>query len=83
MTDRKQRRVSDNFTRASAVIQADKSVMSDGCKSLVLQDFAKLFEEYFELNGMPEMDVVCERGVYKVNVRFEADRVKKFNVLKG
>ena len=56
--------------------------MSDGCKSLVLQDFAKTFGEYFELNGLPDMEIVCERGVYKVTVSFEADRVKKFNVLK-
>ena len=56
--------------------------MSDGCKSLVLQDFAKTFGEYFELNGLPDMDIVCDKGVYKVTVAFEADRVKKFNVLK-
>ncbi|MBQ8885542.1 MAG: hypothetical protein IJY62_04160 [Clostridia bacterium] len=79
----KTRRVSDNFARASNVIQSDKSVMSDGCQSLVLQDFAKLFGEYFDLNGAPKMEIVCERGVYRVTVRFEADRVKKFNVLKG
>ncbi len=76
------RRVRDNFERTNSVIQSDKSVMSDGCKALVLQDFAKTFEEYFELNGLPDMTIVCEKGVYKVNVTFEADRVKKFNVLK-
>lgn len=76
------RKIRDNFARANNVIQSDKSVMSEGCKSLVLQDFAKTFEEYFELNGLPEMEIVCEKGVYKVSVAFEADRVKKFNVLK-
>lgn len=45
------RKIRDNFARANNVIQSDKSVMSEGCKSLVLQDFAKTFEEYFELNG--------------------------------
>ena len=76
------RKVRDNFARTNNVIQSDKSVMSDGCKSLVLQDFARVFEEYFELNGLPEMEIVFDRGVYKVSVTFEADRVKKFNVLK-
>lgn len=76
------RKIRDNFTRTNSVIQSDKSIMSDGCKSLVLQDFAKTFEEYFELNGLPEMEIVCEKGVYKVSLSFEADRVKKFNVLK-
>ena len=76
------RKVRDNFARTNNVIQSDKSVMSDGCKSLVLQDFARIFEEYFELNGLPEMEIVFDRGFYKVSVTFEADRVKKFNVLK-
>ena len=76
------RKINDNYARTNNVIQSDKSVMSDGYKSLVLQDFAKTFGEYFELNGLPDMEIVCERGVYKVTVSFEADRVKKFNVLK-
>ena len=76
------RKLKDNFERTNSVIQSDKSVMSDGCKSLVLQDFAKTFGEYFELNGLPDMDIVFDKGVYKVTVGFEADRVKKFNVLK-
>ena len=71
------------FERANRLVQSDKSVMSEGCKTLVLQDFARIFEEYFDLNAPPQMEIVCERGVYKVSVRFEADRVKKFNVLKG
>lgn len=70
------KKIRDNFVRTNSVIQSDKSVMSDGCKALVLQDFAGIFEEYFELNGLPEMNIVCEKGVYKVSVTFEADRVK-------
>ena len=30
------RKLKDNFERTNSVIQSDKSVMSDGCKSLVL-----------------------------------------------
>lgn len=76
------KKIGDNFARTNRVIQSDKAVMSDGCKALVLQDFAEIFGEYFELNGLPEMEIVCEKGIYKVSVAFEADRVKKFNVLK-
>lgn len=76
------KKVKDNYARTSNVIQSDKSVMSDGCKSLVLQDFARMFEEYFELEGLPDMDIERDNGIYKVTVTFEADRVKKFNVLK-
>lgn len=72
----------DNFARTFNVIRSDKSAMSDGCKSLVLQDFARLFDEYFDLNGLPQMEIISEKGVYKVQISFEADRIKKFNVLK-
>ena len=73
----------DAFTRANNVIQADKSVMSEGCKALVLQDFAEKFNEYFELIGLPRMELTCKNGVYTVEMRFQAERIKKFNVLNG
>ena len=76
------RKIRDNYARPSKVIQSDKSVMSEGCKALVLQDFARMFGEYFELDGLPEMEIVREHGEYKVTVTFSADRVKQFNVLK-
>ncbi len=73
---------SADYARVTSVIQSDKSVMSDGCKMLVLQDFAKKIEEYFDLVGLPKMEIVFKKGVYEVNVSFRAERVKKFNVLK-
>mgnify|MGYP003290108847 CR=1 FL=1 len=39
-----------DFIRISNIIQADKSVMSDACKALVLHDFANKFQEYFMQN---------------------------------
>ena len=52
-----------DFIRISNVIQADKSVMSDGCKALVLQDFAEKFNEYFDLIGLPRMELSCKNGI--------------------
>ena len=72
----------NDFTRISNIIQADKSVMSEGCKALVLQDFAEKFSEYFDLIGLPRMDISCKNGAYTVCLTFEAERIKKFNVLK-
>ncbi|MBQ9728511.1 MAG: hypothetical protein IJV85_02835 [Clostridia bacterium] len=72
----------DAFTRVNNVIQADKSVMSEACKALVLQDFAEKFQEYFDLTGLPRMSLTCKNGTYGVTVCFEAERIKKFNVLK-
>lgn len=76
------RGVLDDFTRVNNVLQADKSVMSDGCKALVLQDFAEKFNEYFDLIGLPRMELSCKNGTYMVRLSFEAERIKKFNVLK-
>ena len=72
----------NDFTRINNVIQADKSVMSDACKALVLQDFAEKFNEYFDLMGLPRMELACKNGIYTVSLTFEAERIKKFNVLK-
>ena len=70
------------FARINNVIQADKSVMSEACKALVLQDLAEKLEEYFDVNGIPQMDIYCQNGTYFVGLNFQAERIKKFNVLK-
>ena len=74
--------MTEDFTRVNRVLQGDKSVMSDGCKALILQDFAEKFNEYFELIGLPRMELTCQNGVYTVRLAFDAERIKKFNVLK-
>ena len=71
-----------DYKRVNDVIQAYKSVMSDACKALVLQDFAEKFNEYFDLVGLPRMELTCKNGIYKIDMTFEAERIKKFNVLK-
>ena len=70
------------YMRVRNVIQADKSIMSDACKTLVLHDFANKFNEYFDLIGLPKMQISCKNGVYTVDVTFDAERIKKFHVLK-
>lgn len=75
-------KIGEQFLRIGQVIQSDKAVISDSCKSLVLQDFTTLLSEYFEISSPLEMDIVCENGIYRVQIRFDAERVKKFNVLK-
>lgn len=72
----------EEFERVNNLLQADKSVMTDACKSLVLQDFAEKFNEYFDLTGLPRMEISCKNGMYSVSVNFSAERIKKFNVLK-
>lgn len=68
--------------RVFEVIQSDKAVMSDGCRALIEQDLTRKLSEYFDMTTPANMQVVCERGIYRVAVTFEAERVKNFNVLK-
>ena len=75
-------RQTEEFTRVSRVLQSEKSVMSEACKALVLQDFADKFNEYFDLTGLPRMELNGKNGVYFVSITFEAERIKKFHVLK-
>ena len=70
------------YERVIKVIQTDKAVVSDGCKALVVKDVATKLNEYFELKNLPEMEVVYENGIYRVELKFDALRVKKFNVLR-
>lgn len=72
----------DRYTRISNVLQTDKSVMSEACKALVLQDFSEKFRDYFDLVGLPRLEMERKNGVYQISVSFEAERIKKFNVLK-
>ncbi len=72
----------EQFSRINSVIQADKSVMSEACKTLVLQDFSEKFNEYFDLIGLPRMETTYKNGEYTVEISFQAERIKKFNVLK-
>ena len=70
------------FGRINRLLQADKSVMSEGCKALMLQDLAEKLNEYFDLIGLPKMELICKNGIYFVAINFEAERIKRFNVLK-
>lgn len=76
------RELAEEFRRIQKVIQADKAVMSDACKSLVLQDFAEKFNEYFDLIGLPRMEISCKNGTFTVNIAFQAERIRQFNILR-
>ena len=73
---------SSQFKRVNDLIQADKSVMSESCKALVLRDFADKCNEYFDVVGLPKMELICKNGTYQIRLTFEAERIKKFHVLK-
>ena len=70
------------FDRAYGVLQADKTVMSEGCNALIVQDLERKLAEYFELAGTPVLTVLKERGEYFATIEFRAERIKHFQVLK-
>ena len=70
-----------NFDRAYGVLQADKTVMSENCKSLVTQDVERKLSEYFELSAPANMEIVKTDGVYRVRITFSAERIKHFQIL--
>ena len=76
------RELAEEFRRVQKVIQADKAVMSEACKSLVLQDYAEKFNEYFDLIGLPRMEIACKNGTFTVSIAFQAEGIKKFNILR-
>jgi hypothetical protein len=78
----KTRAKTTEYKRINDVIQADKSVMSESCKALILQDLAEKLEEYFDLTGLPQMDVYCQNGTYYISLNVQAERIKKFHVLR-
>ena len=75
-------RKDETLRRVNEVIQADKSVMSEACKALIIRDFAEQFNEYFDLIGLPKMSINYQNGEYDIELQFKAERIKKFNVLK-
>ena len=70
-----------NFEHAHKVIESEKSEISDGCKSLMLQDFTNTFSRYFELSDPPKMQLTPDGKGYDVRITFTASHIKKFNVL--
>jgi hypothetical protein len=71
-----------NFQRVFDVIQRDKSVIDEECKTLILRDLTEKLQEYFDFSEPPKLDVTVENGVYRVAVHFSAERVKGFYLLK-
>lgn len=78
----KAKKTTEDYARIHSVIQADKSLMSDACKALILQDFSEKCNEYFDVIGLPRLELTQRNGIYTVQITFEAERIKKFNVLK-
>ncbi len=72
----------ENFEQANRIIEGEKSVLSDGCRGLILQDISATLSRYFELSEQPKMTLSPAEKGFNVSVEFSAALIKKFNVLK-
>ena len=72
----------ENFEQANRIIEGEKSVLSDGCRGLILQDLSAALSRYFELSEQPEMTLTALEKGFGVTVKVSAALIKKFNVLK-
>ena len=70
------------FERAYGVLQADKRLMDEECKALMIRDFERKFSEYFELPSGTLVSMEKAGGKYRISITFEAERIKQFQVLK-
>ncbi len=71
-----------NFRRVFEVIERDKSVIDEECKTLILRDLTEKLRDYFDLSAQPQLSVTVEEGVYQIAVTFSAERIKGFYLLK-
>ena len=70
------------FERAYGVLQADKRLMDERYKALMVRDFEQKFAEYFEMLGGAIVEVEKVGGKFRVSIGFDAERIKEFQVLK-
>ncbi len=62
---------------AAKVLSLDKRDFTTADKMLFMNDFKKLAAEYFECDGVPQVDVTKTDDGYSVCVIFSARRIKQ------
>ena len=55
--------------------------MTEGEKQLFMADFAKVYEEYFEGDGRPDMNITRTADGFSVCIIFAARRIKRFRTV--
>ena len=71
-----------DYFRGEILLKGDRAVMSEGCKQLILQDVTEKMQEFFAISSTPEMTVERVEKELLITIRFRAESLKKFNVLR-
>lgn len=71
----------DEKQRLEALLHRDKAIISDACEAAAVRDFARVAEEYFQLDGELTFALREEKNGAVVTVSFRVVRVKNFTTL--
>ncbi|MBQ7235760.1 MAG: hypothetical protein IJX03_01205 [Clostridia bacterium] len=71
----------NELTRVQNVLENDRLNVGKGFNELLANDLNKLFKDYFDFSGLPELKIDKENGVYRVIVSLNVSRVRAFNIL--
>ncbi len=68
--------------RLSRLMEQDREGLNKESKEEALKHFLRVAEEFFELDGKMDFDIVKERHGFDVTVHFKAARAKNFTAIK-
>lgn len=68
--------------RLNYIIHADKEEMNDVTREAIVGEFARVAKEYFDTDGDVELNIKRVKNAFEVSVRFHANRVKNFTMIK-
>ncbi len=71
----------NELTRVQNVLENDRLNVGKGFNELLSNDLNKLFKDYFDFFGLPELKIDKENGVYRVIVSLKVSRIRAFNIL--
>ena len=69
------------LVRVQTLIENDRLNVGRGFMDLLLSDLSKLLFDYFDFNGVPQVEIQKNKGEYIVNITLNPVMIKTFNQL--
>ncbi len=71
----------EELRRLEDLLRRDKAIISDEVEAAAVRDFARVAQEYFDLDGRVSFSLREEKDGGVVTMTFRITRVKNFTVL--
>lgn len=68
-------------TRIKNMLENSRLCSTANFKELFIVDLENVINQYFELVFSPEVEIIREKSVLKVNIEFSASCVKNYGIL--